>query len=138
MPPVIQHRCKHMLRDSNKPKEGANGFLYERRDGVWRLMNFTETMKEGCRRCDWCDRDLNQFMLVATSDPHRCFNMRQVEHRRNEEKAHHKGDRSYSIQWLPATGWTLLNKGEPTKRVKLHECPFCRTSFPFLNQVFIE
>jgi glutaredoxin len=128
-----------MLRDCNKPKEGANGFLYERRDGIWRLMNFAEVVQEGSRHCKWCDRDLR--FLDTDIDPslqHRCFKMIQVEHRRNEEKAHHKGDRSYAIRWLPSTGWTLLNKGEATKRLKLHECPFCRTSFPFLNQVSIE
>lgn len=148
MPPVIQHRCKGMTRDNDKPKAGTHGYLYERRGGVWRLHDSSQAnngeagaIKEGCRYCDWCDRDLrllDREQVTDRSAPHRCLKMVEVERRRNEEKAHHKGDRYYEVRWTPQHGWALLNKGEFNKRGRLTECPFCRAVFPFLNQVAIE
>lgn len=140
MPPVIHHRCKYMVRDCNTPKGSTNGYVYEHREGIWRLQNFAEMMKEGCRRCDWCGLEFHnlEHASISKERSHRCLKMARVEMRRNEENAHHKGDRSYVIQWLPATAWTLLNNGKTTKRVELSECPFCHKAFPFLNQVCIE
>ncbi|MFW1406337.1 hypothetical protein ACEV85_24105, partial [Vibrio parahaemolyticus] len=84
-------------RDNDKPKVGSHNYLYQRgQDGVWCLYDSGKVIGEKYRYCDWCKVDLTTLgkaMHVDTTAPHRCQKMAQVERRRNEEKAHHQGDR---------------------------------------------
>lgn len=141
------HRCPKMADQDDKPFLGSHqyAYRYDQANKKWSLQD-KGNMQEFCSEvCKWCSRNLSQFVGtknvragIDRNTVHRCDRMVATEHRRNEEKAHHKGDRMYKIIWSAEHGWALLNKGEPTKRRKLTECPFCRCGFPFLNQVFIE
>lgn len=136
MSSIIYHRCKDMITDS---RNHQNDVIYERKNNIWRLIKLGEITQEHCRYCSWCDRSLQNFeTCIDSSSPHRCEDMIEIENRRNSDKAHHKGDRSYVIEWLMESGWTLLNKNTPTNRTKLYQCPFCKASFPFMNQVRID
>ncbi len=126
-----------MTRLCHKPKRNSNFYVYEKRSGVWRLMNFGNIVVNFVQECLWCKRDLyNVRELEIKTESHCCRLMTMAERRLNKKNPRQK-NRYYIIQWLGSSGWSLLNNNKPIKS-KLNSCPFCHTYFPFLNQVNIE